>query len=317
MNIPVADFHCDVLMKLLEDNKLSFQEDATGQLDVTLQKLKQSGAVFQTFAIFTSLTQRAGIEPVLESIDLFHRQVLTNPEIQWVRSKEDLKASISGGRIGAMLSIEGMDRLNGNPAMLRSLYELGVRAAGFTWNNANWAADGAMEERGAGLTAKGKEFVRLCDELGILLDVSHLSERAFWDMADTASRTILASHSNASSILPHKRNLSDDQIKAIIALQGVIGVTYVPYFVSGHSPVTIEDLLRHIERICELGGEQHVMLGSDFDGIEVYIDQLTGPQDVQHLQDALLKRYSEEQVRRFMSGNAIRFLLQHLPDGRS
>ncbi|MFD1952943.1 dipeptidase [Paenibacillus thailandensis] len=317
MQMPIADFHCDVLFKLLEDERLSFRDDTSGKLDVTYKRLKQAKSVFQTFAIFVQPGDNAGIEPYFKSIDLFYRCVLPNPDIAFIQYKDDLERSLAEGKIGAMLSLEGLDGLQGDPAMLRIMYRLGVRAAGFTWNNANWAADGAMEERGAGLTAQGKAFVRECDELGMMLDVSHLSERAFWDMVDTASKTVIASHSNAASVLPHKRNLSDDQIKAIIALEGLIGVTFVPYFVSGSEVVTIDDLLRHVERICELGGERHLMLGSDFDGIARYIDKLHNPADVIHLQDALLKRYSARQTERFLSGNTIRFLRERLPERSS
>jgi membrane dipeptidase len=145
------------------------------------------------------------------------------------------------------------------------------------------------------------------------VDVSHLSERAFWDVADLASRTIIASHSNAKALLNHPRNLTDEQIKAILALQGLIGVTYVPWFVAEGEQVTIDHVLRHIEHICELGGEQHLMLGSDFDGIDKYVSGLTHPGEVYRLREALLKRYTEQQTKQFLSGNALSFLAAHLP----
>lgn len=314
MNMPLADFHCDVLMKLFDDEGLSFQNEASGKLDVTYERLKKADAVFQTFAVFVRPALSGKIEPYLRCIDLFYRHVISHPGMAFIRSKNDLKRSLAEGKIGAMLSLEGIDGLQGDAALLRIMYRLGVRAAGFTWNHANWAADGAMEDRGAGLTAQGKAFVRACDELGIILDVSHLSERAFWDMADTASHTIIASHSNAASVLSHKRNLTDDQIKAVIAMQGLVGITYVPYFASSAAVVTVGDLLRHVERICELGGERNLMLGSDFDGIEKYIDQLKSPADVFRIQEALLKRYSAQQTENFLSGNALRFLMNRLPE---
>lgn len=313
MTFTVADFHCDVLSKLLVDPKLSFRNSESNLLDVTYERLKESGAVLQTFAVYIPEKLNGSIEPILESIDHFYEQVLTCPDMMLIRNQSDLRESLATGKIGALLSLEGVDGLQGSIPILRLLHRLGVRAAGLTWNYANWAADGVMEPRGGGLTAKGRAFVQECDDLGILVDVSHLSERAFWDVADLASRTIIASHSNAKALLNHPRNLTDEQIKAILALQGLIGVTYVPWFVAEGEQVTIDHVLKHIEHICELGGEQHLMLGSDFDGIDKYVSGLTHPGEVYRLREALLKRYTEQQTKQFLSGNALSFLAAHLP----
>ncbi|CAM3147864.1 dipeptidase [Paenibacillus lupini] len=313
MTFTVADFHCDVLSKLLVDPKLSFRDSESNALDVTYKRLKESGAVLQTFAVYIPEKLNGSIEPILESIDHFYEQVLTCPDMMLIRNQADLRESLATGKIGALLSLEGVDGLQGSIPILRLLQRLGVRAAGLTWNYANWAADGVMEPRGGGLTAKGRAFVQECDNLGILVDVSHLSEKAFWDVADLASRTIIASHSNAKALLNHPRNLTNEQIKAILALQGLIGVTYVPWFVAEGEQVTIDHVLRHIEHICELGGEQHLMLGSDFDGIDKYVSGLTHPGEVYRLREALLKRYSEQQTKQFLSGNALSFLAAHLP----
>ncbi|SFD69963.1 membrane dipeptidase [Paenibacillus catalpae] len=314
MTFSIADFHCDVLSKLLVHPNLTFQGSETGLLDVTYERLKESGAVLQTFAVYIPEKLNGSIEPILASIDHFYEQVLTCPDMMLIRSQADLAESLAMGKIGALLSLEGVDGLQGSIPILRLLHRLGVRAAGLTWNHANWAADGVMEPRGGGLTAQGKTFVTECDKLGILVDVSHLSERAFWDVADLASRTIIASHSNAKTLLNHPRNLTDDQIRAIIALQGLIGITYVPWFVADGEQVTVDDVLRHIDHVGGLGGEQHIMLGSDFDGIDKYVNGLTHPGEVYRLREAMLKRYSEEQTKRFLSGNALTFLAANLPE---
>ncbi|QHW34904.1 membrane dipeptidase [Paenibacillus rhizovicinus] len=309
-----ADFHCDVLWKLLEDPTLSFIDDDRNKLDVTLPRLKQAGATFQTFAVYVPERMDKTMVPILQSIDLFYRKVLVSPEVTFIRTAGDITAlQLKPGVIGAMLSLEGADGLQGDPAMLRMLYVLGVRAIGLTWNNANWAADGVLETRGGGLTKKGRAFVEECNRLGILLDMSHLSDRAFWDMMQASSRPVIASHSNSRSHCQHPRNLTDDQIKALLAAGGLIGVTFVPQFVSSRVPAGIADVLRHVERICEFGGEQQLMFGSDFDGIDHYVDGLSHPGELHRLQDALLARYSEEQVKSFFEKNAMGFLAMHLP----
>ncbi|MEV5024677.1 dipeptidase [Paenibacillus sp. LPE1-1-1.1] len=309
----VVDFHCDVLCKLLIDEDLTFQSSKPGSLDVTYERLKAAGTVLQTFAIYIPQSMNGRLEPILESVDRFHQLVLACEDMEWVRTAQDLEFCISNGKIGALLSLEGVDGLQGQMPLLRILHQLGIRAAGLTWNHANWAADGAMEPRGGGLTSAGRLLVEECNKLDILLDVSHLSERAFWDVAEHSQKPILASHSNARAICDHPRNLSDAQIEKLIAKQGLIGITFVPWFVSHADEVPIDDLLRHIEHICEIGGEEHIMLGSDFDGIDRHMQNLSHPGELAALQEALLKRYTEQQTEQFMSGNALRFLRKNLP----
>lgn len=310
----VVDFHCDVLCKLLLDEQLTFRAGKPERLDVTYERLKAAGTVLQTFAIYIPQSLNGRLEPILESVDRFHQLILTCEDMKWVRTIQDLDFCVNNGKIGALLSLEGVDGLQGQMSMLRIMQQLGIRAAGLTWNHANWVADGAMEPRGGGLTAKGRTFVEECNQLEILIDVSHLSERAFWDVAELSARPFLASHSNARAICDHPRNLTNAQIEEIIAKQGLVGITFVPWFVSQAEVVGVDDLLRHIEHICELGGANHIMLGSDFDGIDRYIKGLTHPGELVSLQEALLKRYSSTQTEQFMSGNALRFLKNSLPN---
>lgn len=311
----IADFHCDVLSKLLMDETLSFSGEQNGALDVTYERLAQSGTVLQTFAIFIPREAGQGIEPILRSIDLFYRKILTCPSVVQIRTAADLKLAASQGSLAAMLSLEGVDGLNGEPEMLRILHRLGVRAVGLTWNHANWAADGVMEKRGGGLTAQGRRAVELCEELEMIVDVSHLSERGFWEVLAQATRPVIASHSNVKALCDHPRNLNDEQLLALILMDGRIGITYVPWFVSASGQASIDDILRHIEHVCELGGERQLMLGSDFDGIDRYVDGLTHPVETTKLLDAMLQRYSAGQVDGFASGNAYRYLTKHLPAG--
>ena len=183
------------------------------QLDVTYERLKAAGTILQTFAVYIPTMLNGRLEPIIESLDRFHQCILSCGDMVWVRSAADLRAVIQEGKIGALLSLEGIDGLQGRLSNLRVLHQLGVRAAGLTWNHANFAADGAMEPRGGGLTAVGKLFVEECNHLDIIVDVSHLSEQAFWDVAKQSVKPIIASHSNARALCDHPRNLTDDQIK--------------------------------------------------------------------------------------------------------
>ncbi|MBB3109471.1 membrane dipeptidase [Paenibacillus phyllosphaerae] len=310
-----ADFHCDVLMKLLEDESRSFTNEERTELDVTLPKLRQGGSVLQTFAIYIPERMEKSMMPILQSIDLFQRKILTSPSLKWIRTRQDVNQLNGSGSIGALLSLEGADGLQGELSMLRILYQLGVRAVGLTWNRANWGADGVLENRQGGLTGKGREFVAECNRLGMLLDVSHLSDKAFWDMVDITNKPLIASHSNARTICDHPRNLTDDQIRALIAMNGRIGVTFVPQFVIAGRTARVDDILLHVEHICTLGGEKHIMFGSDFDGIESHVMGLSNPGELENLQEALLQRYNEALVSGFMAQNALDYLLEQLPAG--
>lgn len=314
-----VDFHCDALSKLWEDANASFQDGQ--RLDVTLERLMQGGVALQVFAVF--LSERYGrhsFERVLAQIEIFRRRLADAGFVMpllWKEQVQELRERELPRPYG-VLSLEGVDGLEGNLHYVKLCYELGVRFMGITWNYANWAADGALEARNGGLTERGRELVKACNETGIVLDVSHLSEAGFWELSELTSRPVIASHSNAYAICPHPRNLRDDQIRAIIAMDGRIGITFVPWFIrGGEHDVKPEDLLPHIEKMCELGGEKHLMFGSDFDGIDRWVVGLEHPGHYPALQELLLKHYPEETVQGWMSGNALQFLEHNLPSSGS
>ncbi|MBJ6364115.1 dipeptidase [Paenibacillus sp. GCM10012307] len=314
---PLVDFHCDVLSKLLGDESLSFDNDPTGKLDVTYERLAQAGGCIQAFAIYIPEHMERGLRPVLRSVDLFYRSILSHPGIKLICSARDINEAQQAGRIGALLTLEGVDGLQEDFSALRVLFHLGVRSIGLTWNHANWAADGVLEPRQGGLTGKGRRLVKLCNELGILLDVSHLTDKGFWELADLSSKPFIASHSNSRAICDHPRNLTDDQIRAIIAVDGRIGITFVPWFVRKSGEATVTDVIRHIENVCELGGASHLMLGSDYDGIDSHIAGLSHPGETPRLAEAMQPYYTDEQIAGFFGKNAIQFLESHLPSNSS
>lgn len=309
----VIDFHCDVLSKMTDDASITFMND--GRLDVTYERLQSGGVTLQCFAIY--LLEKWGqprFEYILKGIDIFRNKVLTTGTgMQWLRFKEDVN-QMANSKSWGMLSIEGADGLEGNMFNVRTAYELGVRFLGLTWNYANWAVDGILEERNGGFTKKGRQLIELCNEIGLLLDVSHLSQAGFWELAELTERPFIASHSNAYAICSNARNLDNEQIKAMISIDGRIGVTFVPWFVkSGSGEVTPRDIIPHIEHMCELGAEKHLMFGSDFDGIETWITDLEHPGKYPSLIELLLKYYTEEQVDSWLSGNALSYLETYLP----
>ncbi|MBD8070753.1 dipeptidase [Bacillus sp. PS06] len=304
----IIDLHCDALLKLYEaKGNLSYTDSE--ELDTNFNRLKKGEIMVQCYAVFIYPEMKSDekFQIALDQIDYFYNEVLAkNPDMKHIKDWEDF-SRLQEGEIGAMLTLEGVDAIGNDFQKLRILYQLGVRSIGLTWNNANLAADGAGEPRGAGLTTFGKEIVQFNNEHRILTDVSHLCERAFWDVIELADYPI-ASHSNARAICDHRRNLYDDQAKAMFAKGGRIHVVYCPQFITADGNATISDLIKHIDHFCSLGGIKQIGLGSDFDGITTKVKGLEDSSTYQNLINELLKRYTEDEVKGFAYQNFLNYL---------
>ncbi|MCG7343354.1 dipeptidase [Sporosarcina sp. ACRSL] len=305
----IIDLHCDVLARMHKaKGKIPFADSK--DLDVTFEKLKQGGVRIQAFAIFVSPSIKSDekFQVALDQIHYFYTEVIgKNPQMKALKTWDDFD-QLQDGQIGAFLTLEGVDCIGNDMQKLSILRELGVLSIGLTWNNANLAADGVGEERGAGLTAFGKEIIQFCNENNILSDVSHLSERAFWDVMDIAHFPI-ASHSNSQTLCTHRRNLTDEQATELFKKNGLIHVVYNPPFVVEKGDASISDLIAHIDHFCSLGGVHQIGLGSDFDGISEKITNLEDASMHPALINELLTRYSEDEVKGFAFQN----FLDHRP----
>jgi membrane dipeptidase len=299
----IIDLHCDALLKLWEKKGTIRFADAP-ELETNKERLQTGKVKVQCFAIFIEplIPSDQKFQAALEQIDLFYREVLEkNPEMKHIKDWSDFD-SLKEGEIGAMLTLEGVDAIGNDLAKLNILYQLGVRSIGLTWNHANLAADGAQEPRGAGLTVFGKAIVKFNNEHQILTDVSHLCEKAFWDVMEVAEYPI-ASHSNARALCDHPRNLTDKQAKEMFEKGGLIHVVYNPPFTKSEGSSSIAHLVKHIDHFCSLGGVKQIGLGSDFDGIATFITDLEDASKSQNLINELLKHFSEEEVRGFAHQN--------------
>jgi membrane dipeptidase len=300
--VKIFDAHCDVLYKLFIDPSLDFVKSPA--LQVNLESLTASGTKVQLFAIYVPESVHPDLKfmAALRMADLFYERVLApNPQMKLIKNKEEI-GLLGDNEIGAVLTLEGCDAIGQDLLKLRTLLRLGVRAVGLTWNFGNYVADGALEHRGAGLSRFGRQVVDVLNETNTACDVSHLSERGFWDVVESGSH-VFASHSNSHSLCPNPRNLRDDQIRALIKQNSVMGITFVPEFLSGKKEASIDNVLRHLEHVCSLGGENHVGFGSDFDGIEFTVSKLAGNEQYENLWNALHKYYSNIQVEKFLFHN--------------
>ncbi|WP_018133373.1 dipeptidase [Effusibacillus pohliae] len=303
----LIDAHADILYRM-ETEHLQFG-DAGSPLHLSYPKILQAGIDLQFFALYVDppYTPQEHLAKLICYIDTFRTQVCREDRMLPVLTYADIERNRRAGKKSALLSIEGGEFLTDDLRPLRVLYSLGVRAMGLTWNHKNALAYGVGEPEDGGLTPFGREVVREMNRLGMLIDVSHLAPRGVQDVLEITQAPIIASHSNAKAVYAHRRNLDDEQIKAIIRNGGVIGVTFVPYFI-GKEPVGIADLLRHIDHILALGGEDHVGLGSDFDGIPRTMVDLRSGADYPKLLAALDKEYGPAIAAKLCGENFLRVL---------
>ncbi|WP_207712883.1 dipeptidase [Desulfofundulus sp. TPOSR] len=310
----VVDAHCDVLTAMEIQNRHLSEEGKGGHVD--LNRLRRGGVNIVFFAAFIAPAYRErAVARAMTLIDRFYGELEANgEELMMITCFEDITAARAAGKIGALLAIEGGEALGGSLEVLRMFYRLGVRSLTLTWNGRNELADGvAEEETRGGLTRFGREVVREMNRLGMLVDVSHLSEAGFWDVLEVSTAPVIASHSNTRHICNHRRNLSDDQIRALAARGGVIGLCFCPEFVHPSEP-SLDKLLDHLDHMVALGGVGCVGIGSDFDGIK---NVTPGLEDVSHLPSltrALWQRgYRAEEISAILGGNFLRVLHQVLP----
>jgi len=304
----VIDLHCDTLLEVAARTRNIGDSSPRGSID--LPRLRTGGVDAQVFAAFIHPKEATrGFARALELIGAFDRMLEENPEaFGRVTTPRDLTASNRDGRIGAILSIENGDALEGNLDNLERLHRRGVRMMSLTWNQSNALADGALEAVHGGLTAFGRRVVASMHERRMIVDVSHLSVQSFWDVLAVAQGPVVASHSCAAGLTPHPRNLTDEQLQAIAQLGGVVGVNFYPVFLG---QPTLERLLDHIDHMVSVMGVDHVGLGSDFDGFTGHVQGLEDVSKLPSLTAGLIARgYGKEPVIKILGANVLRILAQ-------
>ncbi|MFZ1752808.1 MAG: dipeptidase [Caldilineaceae bacterium] len=266
----VIDGHCDTIGEQLSGKRWLGDRSDEGHID--LPRLREGGVDAQFFACYVPVPyQRHGAAThALARLDQLHLLAEHLPDqLVIARTTDDIRQAKAEGKIAAIAGLEGAEALDGEIGLLRQFYRLGVRNLGLAWNFRNAACDGVSERRsGGGLTEFGVAVVQECNRLGILLDVSHLAPAGLEDVLALSEDPIIASHSNAFALCDHPRNLTDSQLTEIAAKGGVIGVTFVNAFLRRAQPetATIAHVIDHLDYMLALVGEDHVAIGSDFDG---------------------------------------------------
>ena len=351
--IPVIDGHNDTLTQIRNagtDAARTFLERSDlGHVD--LPRAREGGLAGGFFAIFTSspdyerqpkpligddgavvpggwaidlpprLARRTALSYTLSVMsDLFRMERDADGALEVVRSAADLSRCMADGTFAIILHIEGAEAIDTRLESLDVLYEAGLRSLGPVWSRPNAFAHGVPfdfprnPDTGPGLTPSGRRLVKRCNELGILVDLSHLNARGFWDVAKTSSAPLVATHSCAHALAPSPRNLTDAQLDVIALSRGVVGINYHVGFLredgDSTSETSLAEIVRHARYVVDRIGVEHVALGSDFDGATMpgdLGDVTRLPSLIEALRDA---EFSEDEVHKIAYGNWLRVLDQ-------
>ncbi len=293
----LCDTHCDTLyMRALEPEAVPC---------VTMDNMKKGGMNLQTCTLFAGSGGVNG-HPYENAMAEYHAFEHLRDEEGWERVHSPLEAE--EGKVKILLSVEGGEIFEGKPERVREFYDRGVRMAALTWNNENEIASPAKGGSQAGIKAAGWEILKTMAELKMAADTSHLNQAGFWDLIDKHSQPPMASHSCADALCPHFRNLTDEQIRAMVARGGWIGVNFYPYFLSPDGKASVSKICDHIDYMCQLGAAKNVGFGSDFDGIECTPKDCCGPHDIPSILEELRRRgYSEEALEDIAGRNFLNY----------
>jgi membrane dipeptidase len=309
----IVDAHCDTITRLMETKENLIKNNC----HVDIERMKQKGSYVQFFAAFISpeYCQAYAMKRAMQIIDKFYQQIeIYSDNIMSCCNYRDIENAVSSSKVAAILSIEGGDALQGDLSALRMFYRLGVRSLCLTWNHRNEIADGVADGiTGGGLTPFGRDVIMEMNRLGMIVDVSHLSERGFWDVVEISGQPIIASHSNAKSVCSHRRNLTDEQILALKNNGGVMGMNLCPAFLTNEGEASLKDVINHIEHIASVGGIDIIGIGADFDGIDDTPREIKGVENIDGIFNELLKlNYPQKAVDKIAGGNFLRVIRQVL-----
>ena len=277
---------------------------------VTLSGMKCYDKCVRLFAIWTDdkLSETEANSQFYEMYDVFKKQLdLFKDDVYRVTDRKSLENS----KVGIMLTVENCSVLNGDIRNIEKLVNLGVKVFCLTWNGESSLGYGQLENKG--LKPFGRECIAEFEKNGAILDVSHLSEKGFYDVCELTNKPFIATHSNAKSITNHNRNLTDEQIREIINRKGLIGLNLYSVFLNNEpDKATKFDLLRHAEHILALGGEDVLAIGTDFDGADV-ITEFKNDKKLLALENLLIKNgFSTELTDKILYKNAEKFFIENL-----
>ncbi|MGL5346961.1 MAG: dipeptidase [Peptostreptococcaceae bacterium] len=302
----IVDLHCDTIDKLMEDSNSNLFEN---NYSVDIKKLKTSNSLAQVFALYFDLEKYRDnpYSRFNEMYNKFIEQVNQHSEhISLAKSYNDIIKNEHKNRISAILSIEEGGALNGKIENLNKVYDKGVRLITLTWNYENEIGYPHNSSKNLGLKPFGIEVVEKMNELGMIIDVSHINDYGFYEVSQISKKPFIASHSNSRAITNHSRNLTDDMIKVLANSGGITGINFCKFFLGNKPTSNIDDMIEHIKHIVNIGGIDVVALGTDFDGIPNGLE-IENIGDIYMLEDRLSRvGFKSSEIDKIMYKNTMR-----------
>lgn len=297
MSFPVFDLHCDTALALLGKDMKTPGSLKSNELHIDLDRAKTLNGYAQCFACFTTpyMNEWAKVSPVTvfqRELDVILAEIDRNSKlIEVAYSAKDVRKNYERGKMSAILTIEGPAGFDFDPELLQDLYAVGFRISSLGWNEQNVLT--GSHKTGGGLTDLGKEYVKEAQRLGMIIDVSHISDEGFWDIMDITEKPIVATHSNSRAVCDNSRNLTDDMFKAICQTGGVAGFNQCAPFVGDNCD--LDTACDHFLHFLELDPDgAHIALGGDLDGCDELPAGFDGIQSYPTLARRLLQRGVDE-----------------------
>ncbi len=293
-----------------------YEKSDLGHLD--FPRMLEAGLDLEFLSVYTEKeykSERAAHRALVLVNEIINQVEKFGNKIKLIYSKADLEKSFQNHEPSVLISFEGGDPFEGDINLVKAFYRLGVRCVGLTYNERNQIGDGLSESRAnGGLTEFGLQVVKVMNELGMLIDVAHMSEHTFYDVFDNTKQLIIDSHANCNTIKKDKRNLTDDQLRALSDNGGVIGILFAgPGLLTDSGVATVDDIVKHISHAVEVAGISHVGLGSDFDGTRKLPKGIRDVRDMNKICEALLKQgFSEKETRMILGENTVNLLMKVL-----
>ena len=312
------DMHCDTLLQTLHKGSSLLYENEGMQ---SLKLMHEAKQMCQFFAIFFPPRQENKENPTPTDEEFFriscrnfYEEIEKHPyTVAFAHNYDDIRKNWEKGLSSAILTVEDGRMVDGKMENLKMLYEQGVRAIALTWNFSNCFGYPNSEDKSImqkGLTDFGKDALAEMNQRGILIDVSHLSDGGFYDVALLSKKPFIASHSNCRALTPHSRNMTDDMIRTLAEHGGVAGLNFYSEFVNSRRDgvTSVEDLVAHVMHFIKIGGEDCIGIGTDFDGIE-NVPNISNPTQMPLLFDALQKKgITPRQLDKLASKNVLRVI---------
>lgn len=317
MNVPVFDLHCDTALALLGETVNEAGSLKKNSYHIDLERASRLEGYCQCFACYTMpmMQERFGASPVVvfeREIATIQREVEHNKNmIQLAHSMDEVEENRAAGKMSAVLTIEGPAGFDFDPELLENLRQVGFQISTLGWNEKNSLTGSNVT--GGGLTDRGREYVREAQRLGMLVDVSHISDEGFWDIMEMTNAPVIATHSNSRAVCAHSRNLTDEMFRAICQTGGVAGINQYASFLGEHP--TLDTVCDHVFHFMELDLEgTHIALGGDLDGCSSFAAGFTGIESYPSLADRLMERgLTQENIQNIFWNNPFRVLqtVQH------